>query len=120
MSSHTYSQPSIAFVNTPLMFFPLLRSTLFPSRRSSDLTVEAGRQVGRDREVHRDSDGQERQGRTDRHEPQRHHRDKLHEPVRLDRKSTRLNSSHANISYAAFCLKKRTPISAWLNELWIP
>src|SRR3712207_8363654 len=26
-------------------------------------------------------------------------------PVR-DRKSTRLNSSHANISYAAFCLKK--------------
>src|SRR3712207_7694943 len=26
-----------------------------------------------------------------------------------DRKSTRLNSSHANISYAAFCLKKKTP-----------
>src|SRR3712207_8780358 len=25
-----------------------------------------------------------------------------------DRKSTRLNSSHANISYAAFCLKKNT------------
>src|SRR3712207_7095986 len=24
----------------------------------------------------------------------------------LDRKSTRLNSSHANISYAVFCLKK--------------
>src|SRR3712207_9263366 len=27
-------------------------------------------------------------------------------PTRLDRKSTRLNSSHANISYAVFCLKK--------------
>src|SRR3712207_7295638 len=26
-----------------------------------------------------------------------------------DRKSTRLNSSHANISYAVFCLKKHTP-----------
>src|SRR3712207_7876203 len=26
--------------------------------------------------------------------------------IRLDRKSTRLNSSHANISYAVFCLKK--------------
>src|SRR3712207_7206795 len=26
-----------------------------------------------------------------------------------DRKSTRLNSSHANISYAVFCLKKTTP-----------
>src|SRR5258707_10270221 len=27
--------------------------------------------------------------------------------VGLDRKSTRLNSSHANISYAVFCLKKK-------------
>src|SRR3712207_7944308 len=26
---------------------------------------------------------------------------------RTDRKSTRLNSSHANISYAVFCLKKK-------------
>src|SRR5258707_10421361 len=29
------------------------------------------------------------------------------ELVDLDRKSTRLNSSHANISYAVFCLKKK-------------
>src|SRR3712207_7068794 len=29
-------------------------------------------------------------------------------PVGGDRKSTRLNSSHANISYAVFCLKKNT------------
>src|SRR3712207_8050279 len=28
--------------------------------------------------------------------------------VGTDRKSTRLNSSHANISYAVFCLKKKT------------
>src|SRR2546430_7446976 len=28
--------------------------------------------------------------------------------VRLDRKSTRLNSSHSQISYAVFCLKKKT------------
>src|SRR5258707_8516206 len=27
--------------------------------------------------------------------------------ILLDRKSTRLNSSHANISYAVFCLKKK-------------
>src|SRR3712207_8905223 len=27
-----------------------------------------------------------------------------------DRKSTRLNSSHANISYAVFCLKKKTKL----------
>src|SRR5258707_6801725 len=30
--------------------------------------------------------------------------------LKLDRKSTRLNSSHANISYAVFCLKKKTYI----------
>src|SRR3712207_7963730 len=30
--------------------------------------------------------------------------------VSLDRKSTRLNSSHANISYAVFCLKKKNLI----------
>src|SRR3712207_8074554 len=28
-----------------------------------------------------------------------------------DRKSTRLNSSHANISYAVFCLKKKTNLN---------
>src|SRR3712207_8178567 len=27
--------------------------------------------------------------------------------IEIDRKSTRLNSSHANISYAVFCLKKK-------------
>src|SRR3712207_4340021 len=31
----------------------------------------------------------------------------LVEPAEQDRKSTRLNSSHANISYAVFCLKKK-------------
>src|SRR3989475_9417656 len=36
----------------------------------------------------------------------------VHEPLhqvrlRLDRKSTRLNSSHSQISYAVFCLKKK-------------
>src|SRR3712207_7657687 len=31
----------------------------------------------------------------------------LEQVSELDRKSTRLNSSHANISYAVFCLKKK-------------
>src|SRR3712207_8048617 len=31
----------------------------------------------------------------------------LHPAWQRDRKSTRLNSSHANISYAVFCLKKK-------------
>src|SRR5690606_41988731 len=31
----------------------------------------------------------------------------------LDRKSTRLNSSHVNISYAVFCLKKKRRTCEW-------
>src|SRR3712207_8577215 len=31
----------------------------------------------------------------------------MRSPISTDRKSTRLNSSHANISYAVFCLKKK-------------
>src|SRR5258707_11035135 len=50
-----------------------------------------------------------------RHEPHRRVRQVLvglrrrrrRSPTRTDRKSTRLNSSHANISYAVFCLKKK-------------
>src|SRR3712207_8502784 len=34
----------------------------------------------------------------------------------LDRKSTRLNSSHANISYAVFCLKKK---KTYLQSPWL-
>src|SRR3712207_7353968 len=58
--------------------------------------------------------------------PRRHRRAaRLPDPLRLrprrlderlprgDRKSTRLNSSHANISYAVFCLKKK---KTTLNE----
>src|SRR3712207_8662482 len=33
----------------------------------------------------------------------------------LDRKSTRLNSSHANISYAVFCLKKKNYMTSSLH-----
>src|SRR6266542_6384987 len=36
-------------------------------------------------------------------------------PVGRDRKSTRLNSSHGSISYAVFCLKKKTKN----NILWL-
>src|SRR3712207_6855812 len=36
------------------------------------------------------------------------YRDKVKGAWVLDRKSTRLNSSHANISYAVFCLKKKS------------
>src|SRR2546429_3608716 len=39
----------------------------------------------------------------------------------LDRKSTRLNSSHGYISYAVFCLKKKTHPSPKYTALpWLP
>src|SRR3712207_8687177 len=38
----------------------------------------------------------------------------LEDGQRLDRKSTRLNSSHANISYAVFCLKKKNNNALYL------
>src|SRR3712207_8040370 len=34
----------------------------------------------------------------------------------IDRKSTRLNSSHANISYAVFCLKKKKIIETFRSR----
>src|SRR5690606_41707420 len=34
----------------------------------------------------------------------------------IDRKSTRLNSSHVKISYAVFCLKKKSPRPAWSSS----
>src|SRR5690606_41935508 len=33
-----------------------------------------------------------------------------------DRKSTRLNSSHVKISYAVFCLKKKSSIANWMSK----
>src|SRR2546427_3518718 len=38
------------------------------------------------------------------------HRARLRRATRGDRKSTRLNSSHSQISYAVFCLKKKKKI----------
>src|SRR5258707_9790285 len=46
-----------------------------------------------------------------RHDAPYHAADFRQPPGALDRKSTRLNSSHANISYAVFCLKKKNKLS---------
>src|SRR3712207_8491337 len=40
----------------------------------------------------------------------------FHSRPGLDRKSTRLNSSHANISYAVFCLKKKKNVKMLLDN----
>src|SRR5699024_12870882 len=74
----------------------------FPTRRSSDLAVP---RPGPSR--HQRALAGVRRARADR---RRHGRQR--ELVVLDRKSTRLNSSHVSISYAVFCLKKKTTIDA--------
>src|SRR3712207_8085775 len=45
------------------------------------------------------------------HRPERDPDGRDHGRLEGDRKSTRLNSSHANISYAVFCLKKKNMIT---------
>src|SRR3712207_8516478 len=46
--------------------------------------------------------------------------DEVHERSMIDRKSTRLNSSHANISYAVFCLKKKNKSPTELLKITKP
>src|SRR3712207_7124294 len=93
------------------------RSTLFPSTtlsRSQHGHWERGRRregtQGGDRAIARpvvhDHDLEARIAGLGLESPQRLADDRP--PVAGDRKSTRLNSSHANISYAVFCLKKKT------------
>src|SRR3712207_7003282 len=40
--------------------------------------------------------------------------DRVVASIKSDRKSTRLNSSHANISYAVFCLKKKKSTNKYI------
>src|SRR5205085_5330390 len=91
---------------TILFFFmthPPPRSTLFPTRRSSDLrSVTTG--SPRTARVRRTS------GPRVVLTPRAGSHPAVRPPaasMRTDRKSTRLNSSHSQISYAVFCLKKK-------------
>src|SRR2546422_7268533 len=72
------------------------RSTLFPYTTLFRSRPLIGREA-RDEVVERALDVQ-------RHGP---HLARHRHPLSLDRKSTRLNSSHGYISYAVFCLKKK-------------
>src|SRR3712207_7310305 len=83
------------------------RSTLFPYTtlfRSGREAAAAGAEEAVDR--HEERREQERPDQ-EAHRPRRKDLPERHEAVGADRKSTRLNSSHANISYAVFCLKKK-------------
>src|SRR2546427_1740308 len=73
------------------------RSTLFPTRRSSDLGAALEAEVFSIEE--REDDRSAERGALPGEDPR--------DLEESDRKSTRLNSSHSQISYAVFCLKKK-------------
>src|SRR3712207_7953376 len=89
------------------------RSTLFPYTtlfRSAEDADSHGQEVDPFEEIDGPEgqavDAGDRIGADERHD-EAEHGDEQRLQGRADRKSTRLNSSHANISYAVFCLKKK-------------
>src|SRR5438874_3011688 len=80
------------------------RSTLFPYTTLFRSEVQQGHELlAGDVAVSQLADDHRRDNR-----PERHQRpDPPDDAARGDRKSTRLNSSHVEISYAVFCLKKK-------------
>src|SRR2546430_9872771 len=100
------------------------RSTLFPyttlSRSPRPLglrQVHAPQHGGRLRPAHaRPGVGERRARRGPGPEPRR----RLPRARPLDRKSTRLNSSHSQISYAVFCLKKKNTTTPILHFTALP
>src|SRR3712207_8176377 len=83
------------------------RSTLFPYT-TLFRSVGAGYRDRDDREQRRGLGAELAQTE---HEDEAGHEDDPAAHAEQDRKSTRLNSSHANISYAVFCLKKKTIVT---------
>src|SRR2546430_11459904 len=96
--------------NIELFFFFLMirrppRSTLFPYTtlfRSDEWAASGGQELRVHQSSAQPGTAQEQQGAADR---------------RRDRKSTRLNSSHSQISYAVFCLKKKSQLDDVSNSL---
>src|SRR3712207_8667057 len=96
------------------------RSTLFPYTTLFRSPAVARLPAGDCAPPHAYEEEPDRRGAGARVHPATLHR-RLHLPDHCDdqdRKSTRLNSSHANISYAVFCLKKKcktiTQATGWL------
>src|SRR5256886_12391369 len=89
------------------------RSTLFPTRRSSDL-FQALRQLSRLTNLRQDLAGRwDRQVAALGTPPSAEMGEEVEKTLMqfcdaIDRKSTRLNSSHSQISYAVFCLKNKS------------
>src|SRR2546427_5493773 len=87
------------------------RSTLFPY--TTLFRSRGSGQPGQGRRDHLHHRGDEDSQR-DRSRQERH--DHAHPGRKRDRKSTRLNSSHSQISYAVFCLKKKKKKKTTINK----
>src|SRR5699024_12609529 len=107
--SHVFTLRPSLYQSSSLFFYGYGAHAVlpsFPTRRSSDLIMSRKKNI----------DGKEKNNkRNDPNERVQHDIIRFHLfhtsslPVkRRDRKSTRLNSSHVSISYAVFCLKKKT------------
>src|SRR3712207_7494887 len=86
------------------------RSTLFPYTTLFRSEADAGRRVVDHDAALAQADERDEQADADPDGQLEGERDRAHDG---DRKSTRLNSSHANISYAVFCLKKKTHLYSY-------
>src|SRR5690606_41359906 len=84
----------------------------FPTRRSSDLALQNQHAISFAARLHDPGDGRYHPSHADLEGVAgRLHTKPCRQPE-IDRKSTRLNSSHVKISYAVFCLKKKSRVSA--------
>src|SRR5947199_3250613 len=91
------------------IFLDLVDLHSFPTRRSSDLDEQRRRHLAQERRAHDSSiacftSSRRRSSSVSSSAAS----DTLDDLLREDRKSTRLNSSHLSISYAVFCLKRKT------------
>src|SRR5258707_6894759 len=80
------------------------RSTLFPYTTLFRSVATADGRLARSSRAPADASGRRR---LELRAIERRGTEAVSEVIGIDRKSTRLNSSHANISYAVFCLKKK-------------
>src|SRR3712207_8904621 len=83
------------------------RSTLFPYTTLFRSLATATEEAGAGQLLDADGQAEVRLARLHRHDRRAQRGGARGAGVGQDRKSTRLNSSHANISYAVFCLKKK-------------
>src|SRR3712207_7104854 len=86
--------------STLFPYTTLFRSGLAPVARAARVGLQERREVGGDLDAHAVGVRERGDARA----------------AAGDRKSTRLNSSHANISYAVFCLTKKHPYNNLLSS----